>query len=140
MDRSAATAMGSNVATSNAIAFAIGSAIAAVAGARGGPSLRQSRSGRIRWNQGICRGDPGGFGSIQGAIVGGSIFGLIEAFASGPLSAYAELLTFVVFALAMMVRQTGIFGERTVGARDQHRFRKPLLVALLLLLPVVLDS
>jgi len=39
---------------------------------------------------------------------------LIEAFASGPLSAYSELLTFVVFALAMMVRQTGIFGERTV--------------------------
>ena len=52
-------------------------------------------------------------GALAG-IAGGLIFGLIEAFAAGPLSAYSELLTFVVFALAMMVRQTGIFGERTV--------------------------
>jgi branched-chain amino acid transport system permease protein len=55
----------------------------------------------------------GGFGSIPGAIVGGLIFGLIEAFSSGRLSAYADLITFLVFAAAMMIRRTGIFGERT---------------------------
>jgi len=56
----------------------------------------------------------GGFGNIPGAIAGGLIFGLIEAFSSGPVSGYSDLITFVVFAVAMMVRQTGIFGERTV--------------------------
>ena len=115
MDRSAATAMGVNVATSNAIAFAIGSAIAAVAGALVGPLLYVNPAlGVYVGIKGFAAAILGGFGSIPGAIVGGLIFGLIEAFASGPLSAYAELLTFVVFALAMMVRQTGIFGERTV--------------------------
>ena len=115
MDRSAATAMGVNVATSNAIAFAIGSAIAAVAGALVGQLLYVNPTlGVYVGIKGFAAAILGGFGSIPGAIVGGLIFGLIEAFASGPLSAYSELLTFVVFALAMMVRQTGIFGERTV--------------------------
>jgi branched-chain amino acid transport system permease protein len=115
MDRSAATAMGVNVSTSNAIAFAIGSAIAAVAGALVGPLLYVNPTlGVYVGIKGFAAAILGGFGSIPGAIVGGLIFGLIEAFSSGPLSAYSELLTFVVFALAMMVRQTGIFGERTV--------------------------
>jgi branched-chain amino acid transport system permease protein len=115
MDRTAATAMGVNVSTSNAIAFAIGSAIAAVAGALVGPLLYVNPTlGVYVGIKGFAAAILGGFGSIPGAIVGGLIFGLIEAFASGPLSAYSELLTFVVFALAMMVRQTGIFGERTV--------------------------
>ena len=115
MDRSAATAMGVNVSTSNAIAFAIGSGIAAVAGALVGPLLYVNPAlGVYVGIKGFAAAILGGFGSIPGAIVGGLIFGLIEAFSSGPLSAYSELLTFVVFALAMMVRQTGIFGERTV--------------------------
>ena len=115
MDRSAATAMGVNVSTSNAIAFAIGSAIAAVAGALVGPLLYVNPTlGVYVGIKGFAAAILGGFGSIPGAIVGSLIFGLIEAFAAGPLSAYSELLTFVVFALAMMVRQTGIFGERTV--------------------------
>jgi len=115
MDRSAATAMGVNVSSSNAIAFAIGSGIAAVAGALVGPLLYVNPAlGVYVGIKGFAAAILGGFGSIPGAIVGGLIFGLIEAFASGPLSAYSELLTFVVFAGAMMVRQTGIFGERTV--------------------------
>ena len=115
MDRSAATAMGVNVSSSNAMAFAIGSGIAAVAGALVGPLLYVNPAlGVYVGIKGFAAAILGGFGSIPGAIVGGLIFGLIEAFASGPLSAYSELLTFVVFAGAMMVRQTGIFGERTV--------------------------
>ena len=114
MDRVAATAMGVNVGTSNALAFAIGSAIAAVAGALAGPLLYVSPGmGASIGIKGFAAAILGGFGSIPGAIVGGLILGLIEAFASSRLSAYADLVTFLVFAIAMMVRQTGIFGERT---------------------------
>lgn len=114
MDRVAATAMGVNVGTANALAFAIGAAIAAVAGALVGPLLYVSPGmGASIGIKGFAAAILGGFGSMPGAIVGGLIFGLIEAFASSRLSAYADLVTFVVFATAMMVRQTGIFGERT---------------------------
>jgi branched-chain amino acid transport system permease protein len=115
MDRVAATAMGVNVGSSNAIAFAIGSSIAAVAGALVGPLLYVSPGmGASIGIKGFAAAILGGFGNIPGAILGGLIIGLIEAFSSRQLSAYSDLVTFVVFALAMMVRQTGIFGERTV--------------------------
>jgi len=114
MDRLAATAMGVNVGAANALAFAIGSSIAAVAGGLVGPLLYVSPGmGASIGIRGFAAAILGGFGSIPGAIVGGLIFGLIEAFASSHLSAYADLITFVVFAAVMTVRQTGIFGERT---------------------------
>src|SRR5204862_585886 len=115
MDRLAATAMGVNVGTANGIAFAIGSAIAAIAGALVGPLLYVSPGmGASIGIKGFAAAILGGFGNIPGAILGGLIFGLIEAFSSGRFSAYSDLITFVVFAAAMMARQTGIFGERTV--------------------------
>src|ERR1700730_12203996 len=115
MDRVAATAMGVNVGSSNALAFAIGSSIAAVAGALVGPLLYVSPGmGASIGIKGFAAAILGGFGNIPGAILGGLIIGLIEAFSSRQLSAYSDLVTFVVFALAMMVLQTGIFGERTV--------------------------
>jgi branched-chain amino acid transport system permease protein len=114
MDRLAATAVGVNVGTANALAFAIGSSIAAVAGALVGPLLYVSPGmGASIGIRGFAAAILGGFGSIPGAIVGGLVFGLIEAFASSRLSAYADLITFVVFAAVMTIRQTGIFGERT---------------------------
>src|SRR2546427_7705974 len=103
MDRVAATAMGVNVSSSNALAFAIGSSIAAVAGALVGPLLYVSPGmGASIGIKGFAAAILGGFGSIPGAILGGLIIGLIEAFASRQLSAYSDLITFVVFALAMM--------------------------------------
>ncbi len=115
MDRLAATVMGVNVGTSNAIAFATGSAIAAVAGALVGPLLYVSPSmGASIGIKGFAAAMLGGFGSMPGAIAGGLIIGLLEAFSSGQFSAYSDVITFVVFALAMMIRQTGIFGEGTV--------------------------
>jgi branched-chain amino acid transport system permease protein len=106
--------MGVNVGTANALAFAIGAAIAAVAGALVGPLLYVSPGmGASIGIKGFAAAILGGFGSMPGAIVGGLILGLIEAFASSRFSAYADLVTFIVFAAAMMVRRTGIFGERT---------------------------
>src|SRR5207249_9580100 len=109
MDRSAATAMGVNVSSSNAIAFAIGSGIAAVAGALVGPLLYVNPAlGVYVGIKGFAAAILGRFGSIPVAIVGGLIFGLIEAFAAGPLPAYWELLPSVVFAGAVAVRAPGI--------------------------------
>jgi branched-chain amino acid transport system permease protein len=116
MDHEAATAVGIHVGRSNAIAFAIGAGLAALAGSLIGPMLYVSPTmGDSLGIDGFAAAILGGFGSIPGAIVGGLGIGIIAAFAAQQFQGYSDLVTFVVFTVLVMIRPTGIFGERTVN-------------------------
>jgi branched-chain amino acid transport system permease protein len=55
----------------------------------------------------------GGIGNIPGAMVGGLLLGLIEAFAAAYLSiAWKDAFAFCVLILILIVRPTGLLGER----------------------------
>jgi branched-chain amino acid transport system permease protein len=55
----------------------------------------------------------GGFGSIVGGLVGGLATGLIEAFATRWIAAnYGGLIVFGMLLLVLMIKPTGLFGER----------------------------
>lgn len=55
----------------------------------------------------------GGFGSVQGAVIGGLIVGLVEAFGGAYISTtYQLVLIYVVLILVLMVRPQGIFGTK----------------------------
>lgn len=116
MDHEAATACGIHVGRSNAIAFSIGAALAALAGSLIGPMLFVSPTmGDSLGIQGFAAAILGGFGSIPGAIAGGLGIGVIGAFAAQQFQGYSDLVTFVVFTVLVMIRPTGVFGERTVN-------------------------
>jgi len=116
MDHEAATAVGINVGRSNAIAFMIGAGLAALAGGLVGPMQYVSPSmGGGLGIKGFAAAILGGFGSIQGAIVGGLALGVLDSFVSGWFQGYSELVTFAVFAVVIMIRPNGVFGERTVN-------------------------
>jgi len=116
MDHEAATAVGVHVGRSNAIAFMLGAALAALAGGLVGPLLYVSPSmGGTLGIKGFAGAILGGFGSIPGAIIGGIAIGVLDSFAAGQFQGYSELVTFVVFAVIIMFRPLGIFGERTVN-------------------------
>ncbi|GAB3426860.1 branched-chain amino acid ABC transporter permease [Flindersiella endophytica] len=116
MDHEAATACGIHVGRSNAMAFAIGAGLAALAGSLIGPMLYVNPTmGGTLGIKGFAAAMLGGFGSMPGAIVGGMAFGLLDSFAAGNFQEYSELVTFVVFAVVVMFRPTGIFGEKTVN-------------------------
>jgi branched-chain amino acid transport system permease protein len=116
MDHEAATAAGIHVGRSNAIAFAIGAALAALAGSLAGPMLYVSPTmGDSLGIQGFASAVLGGFGSIPGAIAGGLGIGVIGSFAAQSFQGYSDLVTFVVFTVLVMIRPTGIFGEKTVN-------------------------
>jgi branched-chain amino acid transport system permease protein len=117
MDYDAATAVGINVPSCNGRAFAIGSGMAAIAGALVGPlvyvSVGMGSSIGIR---GFAAAILGGFGNIPGAIVGGLAFGLIQSYAQGSsYGAYTDVITFVVFTVVIMIRPTGLLGEQSVS-------------------------
>jgi branched-chain amino acid transport system permease protein len=55
----------------------------------------------------------GGFGSVQGAILGGLIVGLVESFGGAYISStYQLVLIYIVLIAVLMFRPQGIFGEK----------------------------
>jgi branched-chain amino acid transport system permease protein len=54
----------------------------------------------------------GGFGSVPGAIVGGLIIGLVEAFAGRYLpEGFKDIAAYVVVLVVLLIKPSGIFGE-----------------------------
>jgi branched-chain amino acid transport system permease protein len=116
MDHEAATAVGIHVGRSNAIAFAIGAGLAALAGGLVGPLLYVNPTmGGTIGIKGFAAAMLGGCGNIPGAIVGGFAIGVLDSFAAGHFQGYSELVVFLVFTVAIMIRPTGLFGETTVS-------------------------
>jgi branched-chain amino acid transport system permease protein len=116
MDHQAATAVGIHVGRSNAMAFAIGAGLAALAGGLIGPMLYVNPTmGGFLGIKGFAAAIFGGFGSMPGAIAGGMAFGLLDSFAAGHFQQYSELVTFLLFTVIVMIRPTGLFGETTVN-------------------------
>ncbi len=116
MDRDAATSVGIRVGRSNAMAFALGAGLAALAGSLAAPLLYVAPSlGSSLGIKGFCAAILGGFGNINGAVIGGLAFGILDSFAAGHFQQYSDTVTFLVFAIAIMIRPTGILGELTVN-------------------------
>jgi branched-chain amino acid transport system permease protein len=116
MDHEAATAVGIDVGRSNALAFSVGAGLAALAGGLVGPMLYVDASlGGALGIKGFAAAMLGGFGSIPGAVVGGLAIGVLDSYAAGHFQGYSVLVTFLVFTVAIMIRPTGVFGERTVS-------------------------
>jgi branched-chain amino acid transport system permease protein len=116
MDHEAATAVGIHVGRSNAIAFAIGAGLAALAGALVGPLLYVNPTmGGTIGIKGFAAAMLGGCGNIPGAIVGGLAIGVLDSFAAGHFQGYSELMVFLIFTVVIMIRPTGLFGEMTVS-------------------------
>jgi branched-chain amino acid transport system permease protein len=96
------------------LAFGVGVALAAAAGALLAPDfLVYPENGAISTFKGFEIIVIGGLGSILGSIVGGILLGVIEALGSVFLSpAYKDLYGFVLLIGLLVFRPTGLFGDR----------------------------
>ena len=57
----------------------------------------------------------GGMGSPLGAVVGGLVLGLLEAFGAGYVSsAYKDAIAFLVILAVLFAMPQGLFGHRSV--------------------------
>jgi branched-chain amino acid transport system permease protein len=96
------------------VAFGIGVALAAGAGALLAPDfLVYPENGAISTFKGFEIIVIGGLGSILGSVVAGVLLGVIEALGSVFISAaYKDLYGFLLLIALLVFRPTGLFGER----------------------------
>ncbi len=115
-DAPTAALMGIDIDRTISLTFVIGGALAGAAGFLFGTAF--SFSNTIGFNQGnkaFAAAVLGGIGNIRGAMMGGLLLGIVEALVP-PLPfigiQWTDVVAFVVLVLVLIVRPTGILGER----------------------------
>jgi len=115
IDQDAARLMGINVNSVIALIFIIGSSLGAVGGLFIGLYYR-GITFSMGWQYGLyafIAAIIGGIGNIPGAMLGGLMLGLFKAFIEGYVSStWADAFTFILLIVILIVRPTGILGER----------------------------
>jgi branched-chain amino acid transport system permease protein len=123
-DRQSARLMGINVERTYLLTFALGSALAGVAGALLAPIY--TLSPYIGGNFILAAFAVvvlGGLGSVPGAFIGGILVGVMEAFAGYYIDpALKQAIWFIIFVVVLVVRPSGLMGQagaEEVGLREQ---------------------
>ena len=124
-DKRAARTMGINVEKTFLITFAIGSALAGMAGALLTPiySITPAVGGNFILAA-FAVVVLGGLGSVWGAYIGGLIVGIVEVFAGFYIDpVLRSAVWFLIFLIVLIVRPAGLLGQvgaEEVGFREQN--------------------
>ncbi|MCF0127738.1 MAG: branched-chain amino acid ABC transporter permease [Pseudobutyrivibrio sp.] len=113
-DKDAASLMGINVNATISLTFAIGSGLAAVAGAlycSAYPTLTPY-TGSMPGIKAFTAAVFGGIGSIPGALIGGLLLGVIEILGKAYISSQlSDAIVFAVLIVVLLVKPAGILGK-----------------------------
>ena len=113
-DKGAAALMGINVNQTIMLTFAIGSALAAIAGAllcSAYPSL-SPYTGAMPGIKAFVAAVLGGIGSIPGAMIGGLLLGIVEILSKTYISSQlSDAIVFGILVIVLLVKPTGIMGK-----------------------------
>ena len=114
-DKGAAQLMGINVNGTIAPTFAIGSALAAIAGVllcSAYPTLSPT-TGAMPGIKAFVAAVFGGIGSIPGALIGGLLLGIIETLGKAYISSQlSDVIVFGILIVVLVVKPTGILGRK----------------------------
>ena len=114
-DKGAAEFMGINVNATISLTFAIGSALAAIAGVllcSAYPALTPT-TGSMPGIKAFTAAVFGGIGSIPGALIGGLLLGVIEILGKAYVSTeLGDAFVFAVLIVVLLVKPTGLLGKK----------------------------
>lgn len=114
-DKGAALLMGINVNKIIAITFAIGSALAAVAGylMLAKAPILSNTLGAMPGIKAFTAAVIGGIGSIPGAMLGGILLGVVESISNSipAIAPYTDAVEFSILIVILLVKPSGILGK-----------------------------
>jgi branched-chain amino acid transport system permease protein len=115
-NRLAARLVGINTRKIVGLSFAVSAAIGAIAGIFVTPiTLTSSEVGTMLALKGFAAAMLGGMGNAVGAVIGGIMLGLFEAFAAGYLSSqYKDAIAFLVILAVLLAMPQGLLGKGKV--------------------------
>lgn len=116
-DKDAAQLMGVSVNKTISITFAIGSALAAIAGVLlcSAYPLLMPTTGAMPGIKAFTAAVFGGIGSIPGAFLGGVLLGIIEILGKAYISTQlSDAIVFAVLIIILLVKPTGLLGKRVL--------------------------
>jgi branched-chain amino acid transport system permease protein len=113
-DRDTAALMGIQIGTIHTATFALGSGLAAAAGALLGPVfVAYPTMGDLAAAKAFAVVILGGLGNIAGATVGGFILALVEELGAGYISSgYRDAMGFLLIIVILAFRPTGLFAQK----------------------------
>lgn len=99
-----------------ALAFAFSGALGAMGGILITPITSMSYDGGLMLGlKGFAAAILGGYGSTPGAVVGGLLLGILEAFGAGFVSsAYKDAVAFLILLAILFMKPSGLFGSARV--------------------------
>ena len=113
-DKGAAQLMGIDVNATISMTFAIGSALAAIAGVLmcSAYPILSPTTGSLPGIRAFTAAVFGGIGSVPGALLGGILLGVIETFAKAYISTdLSDAVVFAVLIVVLLVRPAGLLGK-----------------------------
>lgn len=117
-DRDAATLMGINTDTVITVTFALGAALAGAAGMLNHGLTRYTFEPLLGITLGLkafIAAVVGGIGNIAGAVLGGILMGLAEAFSgSSNFSSFRDMFAYIILIAVLMFRPSGLLGTHAV--------------------------
>lgn len=115
LDQDAASLMGININNIISLTFAVGSALAAIAGMLVSLDFKvYATMGTMLGLKAFVAAVVGGIGSIPGAMVGGFLLGLLETFGIALLHiplGFKDTIAFMVLIIILLVRPRGLLGK-----------------------------
>jgi branched-chain amino acid transport system permease protein len=115
-NRLAAQLVGINTSAIVGLSFVISAAIGAIGGILAAPiTLTNYDIGTMLALKGFAAAMLGGMGNPLGAVVGGLVLGLLEAFSAGYISSqYKDAVAFIVILLVLFTMPQGLFGKARI--------------------------
>src|SRR5690606_794866 len=113
----AARLMGISPKRMSSFSFVLSAALGALAGLAIAPIIFPAYDmGAMLGIKGVSAAILGGLGSAPGAVIGGLLMGLFESMGAGYVSSgMKDAITFSIFLLILLIRPSGILGEKSVG-------------------------